>query len=267
MGRGRVGQALAFALGPTALDPVLVGGRAWEPGTLTDAAAIVLAVPDAAIADCAERIAASAPGAGAVLHCAGARDADELAVCRQAGFSIGVMHPLASFPEPPHRTDLAGVSFTIAGDAAATRAAETIARAIGAIPLVANVQGPAYHALAALVANGTAALVHAAAPALTELGVTRQQAELALAALLRTVADNVRTVGVPRALTGPIMRGDALTVTAHCDALRRDAPLAAEAYRAVAPLIVRCAEDCGLPGEQARAIERAIASNTDEERQ
>lgn len=170
------------------------------------------------------------------------------------------MHPLASFADPAHPPPLAGVTFAIAGDAYAATAAEALASAVGAIPLLASVHGPAYHALAALVANGAVGLVHASVPVLEDLGLTRSQAERAAGALLGTVAENVRTLGVPRALTGPVMRGDARTVAAHRQALRASPPGAAEAYDAILPVVLECARAAGLAREQAGAIAAVLGA-------
>ncbi|KAA3627371.1 MAG: DUF2520 domain-containing protein [Proteobacteria bacterium] len=258
VGRGRVGRGLASALQGTEHPSVLIPGHAFDADAVTKADVIVLAVPDAAIATCAEHIAAVGNRDASILHCAGARGVDELIACRKAGFPVGVMHPLASFSDAPKGPSFEGVAFVIAGDAGAVGSAATIARSIGAVPLTAPIHGPAYHAVASLVANGAAALVNAAVPALEQLGLTRQQSEHALGALLGTVAENVREVGVPRALTGPIMRGDAQTVAAHRAALGESAPLTAQAYEAVVPLILRCATDLGLSSAQAQAIARAL---------
>jgi predicted short-subunit dehydrogenase-like oxidoreductase (DUF2520 family) len=125
--------------------------------------------------------------------------------------------------------------------------------------LVADVHGPAYHAAAALVANGAAALAHAGVDVLVALGIERREAARTLAGLLRSVADNVAHVGVPDALTGPIARGDAATVRLHRAALARLGKDELAAYDAVAPVIVRTASDAGLPNAGVHAIRRELA--------
>jgi len=256
-GRGRVGTALAQGLRDAGLDCELLAGRRRADGLPQGTSVVILAVPDAAIRACARGLRGLPPGC-VVLHCAGARGVDELADCRTAGARIGAMHPLVSFADAQHPPALAGSSFVVAGDAAAIEAARALAGALGARTVSADVHGPAYHALAALAANGTAALAHAAVGGLQRLGLERRAAEQALAGLLATVAQNVERLGVPKALSGPIARGDALTVAAHRAALRAAAPEAAAAYRAVAPLVLRCALDAGLAPAAAAAIEEAL---------
>ncbi|MCA9531400.1 MAG: DUF2520 domain-containing protein, partial [Myxococcales bacterium] len=137
-----------------------------------------------------------------------------------------------------------------------------LAAACGATPVVveapAQIPGPAYHAAAALVANGTAGLAYAGVETLLRLGVERREAEAALGALLRTVAGHIERLGLPAALTGPVVRGDADTVAAHRAALARSAPEALPAYDAIVPTILRCAREAGLGDAQCEAIEAAL---------
>jgi predicted short-subunit dehydrogenase-like oxidoreductase (DUF2520 family) len=214
-------------------------------------------VPDARIAEVAARLPL---GRGAVvLHCAGARGPDELAAARARGAHVAGFHPLVSFaskrPQP-----LAGATFVAHGDVKATQRARALARRLGARCIVAPVLGPAYHAAAALMANGSVALAHAASAILVAQGLSRRDAERALAGLVASVARNLETVGLPAALTGPVVRGDAATVRGHVAALRALSPALAEHYVCVQPLVLATASAAGLSATQARAIEHALTS-------
>jgi predicted short-subunit dehydrogenase-like oxidoreductase (DUF2520 family) len=55
-------------------------------------------------------------------------------------------------------------------------------------------------------------------------GVPRDQATKALLPLLKGTLNNIESVGIPQALTGPIARGDVGTVKKHIEALKREAP-------------------------------------------
>jgi predicted short-subunit dehydrogenase-like oxidoreductase (DUF2520 family) len=193
-----------------------------------------------------------------VLHCAGARGPDELAACAARGAHVAGAHPVVSFAGPS--AGFGGATFVVHGDPAAVRRVRVLARHLGARVVALPVLGPAYHAACALVANGSAALAHAGVGGLVGLGLSQKQAELALSGLLRTVADNVASVGVPRALTGPVVRGDAQTVARHLSALESRSPALARTYAQLLPVVVACALDAGLTRRQARAIERALES-------
>jgi predicted short-subunit dehydrogenase-like oxidoreductase (DUF2520 family) len=214
---------------------------------------IVLSVPDHAIAGVSERIAANVSVDTIVVHCAGARSQTELDACRAAGALTGVMHPLVSFPDTRTSPTLAGTTFTINGDPRAVAACKRIASACGAYAVVAPTGDAAYHAAAALVANGSAALAYFSVSILVRLGFTRRDAQRAVGGLLRTVGENVQRIGVPDALTGPIARGEPDTVRAHRAALRRVSRSGLSAYDAIVPVIVRCARAAGL--SRARAAE------------
>lgn len=259
MGRGRVGRGLAAALRRSAEVRVsLASGRRPTRG-VARADVIILAVPDAAIASTAATISAWIGPGTVVVHCAGARGPGELDACKRAGAAVGVLHPMVSFPSPTRPPSLRGTTLVVDGDAQAVRCARRLGRAMGARVVVAPVHGPAYHAAAALAANGSAALATAAVGLLERLGLQRRAAERTVGGLLRTVADNVERIGVPDALTGPVRRGDADTVRAHRQALRRLDGAVLRAYDAVAPVILECARAAGLSADRARRVRRALA--------
>ncbi len=259
VGRGRVGRGLLARARGAPGEWRLTSGHRPSRRLIGAARAVVLAVPDPVIAECAARIAPWLGRRACVLHCAGSRDAGELAACREAGAAVAAMHPLASFADPRRPPELGGAAFVTAGDAAAVRAARRIARAVGARVIEAPLHGPAYHALAALIAGGSVGFVHATLPVLVGLGLERREAERAAAALVRTVAGNIATIGLPAALTGPVIRGDTGTVAAHRAALRALSPEVARAYDAVAPLVLACAEEAGLDPELAGRLRALLA--------
>lgn len=265
VGRGAVGTTLARALCAAGAEVRRVPGRDLRPEALGDADVVLLAIPDAALADAAARLAQAKPRR-VILHVAGARTPAELASARSGGHAVGAMHPLVSFADRKHPPGLANATFVIAGDTRAIAAASRIAERVGARALVAEVHGPAYHAAAAMVANGAAALAHAGADLLMALGCDRVDAEIALAGLLRSVASNVASVGVPAALTGPIVRGDAETVARHRAAVEGVDPALRVVYDAAARAIVRCAVDAGLERGRADRVIDALSSEIELEK-
>lgn len=258
IGRGRVGNGLSRELRRAAGVSVSSAGRRLSPLAVRTADVIVLAVPDDVIHEVAQAIAPHLGPQAVVLHCAGARSVDELRACASAGAAVGVMHPLVSFPSKRSHPSLRATSFTVSGDRAAVAASRRIARACGARVVVAQTTNPAYHAAAALAANGAAALAFASVSMLRRIGFDQRAAERAIGGLLRSVGENVERLGVPGALTGPIARGDASTVAVHRRALRRSSRTALKSYDALVPLIVRCALAAGLSKAKAARILREI---------
>jgi predicted short-subunit dehydrogenase-like oxidoreductase (DUF2520 family) len=201
VGRGRLGAALAAAL-PGALGPL---GR----GASADGADVVLlAVPDAAIADAAAHV---TPGR-LVGHCSGATTLAPLAP--HEAFSL---HPLMTVTADG--AEFRGASCAVAGSTPrALATARCLAEALGMTPFeVADEDRAAYHAAASMASNFLVTLEWAAERV---GGVDREL----LAPLVRATVDNWAARGPERALTGPIARGDDETVERQRDAVARRAP-------------------------------------------
>ena len=255
LGRGKVGTALARALAHAGEDVSHLRGRPPWPA-LPNAQVYLLAVPEASLTMVAAALAPRIPRGVSVLHCAGSRSHEELSALRTRGASVGVLHPLVSFADRRQPPPLAGATFVFQGDPPARRHAKRLARALTAQLLEEGAVGPAYHAAAALVANAGVALAWSGARILGALGFSERHANAALAGLMASVAHNVRRVGLPRALTGPVARGDTRTVRAHLDALRTLDPSFAASYASVLPLVVACAQEAGLPDRAARDLRK-----------
>jgi len=257
IGRGRVGNALRRSLKSGGLHQAVGAGRGWKPSSVQHADAIILAVSDDSIERVASAIAPHLSPRATVLHCAGARGSDELHACKARGAAVGVMHPLVSFPSARSNPSLRATTFTVNGSRRAIAASRRIAKACGARAVVAETGDAGYHAAAALAANGAAALAFVSVGILERLGFERRAAERAIGGLLQSVGENVQSLGVPGALTGPIARGEEDAVANHRRALRRANRSALSAYDAVVPIIVKCARAAGLSQANASKILRA----------
>jgi predicted short-subunit dehydrogenase-like oxidoreductase (DUF2520 family) len=256
IGRGRVGRALRRSLESNEQHAVVTAGRRWTPSVVQRAEAVVLAVSDDSIETVAGKVAPDLQSGATVLHCAGARGVDELRSCEAQGAAVGVLHPLVSFPSTRSNPTLRGRTFTVNGSPRAITTGRQIARACGARAVVAQTGDARYHAAAALAANGAAALAFVSVGILEGLGFDKRAAERAIGGLLQSVGENVQSLGVPGALTGPIARGDAGTVAGHRRALQRVSRNALSAYDAVVPIIVKCARAAGLSQSKASKIIR-----------
>ena len=82
-----------------------------------------------------------------------------------------------------------------------------------------------------------------------------------LGPLLRSVGDNIERLGLPDALTGPVRRGDAVTVQKHLSALKGCSPQVRQLYLAAANAQLPMAEALqdASPGEFAR-VRRTLAA-------
>jgi predicted short-subunit dehydrogenase-like oxidoreductase (DUF2520 family) len=145
-----------------------------------------------------------------VVHNAGALPAEALEPLRGVCAGIAQMHPMISFASREFFPTLRNGHVHVKGDRAAETRARTIGKKLGMTPRTfARLDTIGYHAAAGLVANGAAALAAIGAELLVVAGVPQKETKKMLGPLLRSVAENVETLGFPEALTGPVRRGDA----------------------------------------------------------
>jgi predicted short-subunit dehydrogenase-like oxidoreductase (DUF2520 family) len=233
------------------LVPARVGFRLPRAGIL------FLAVPDGAVRDIAERIAGMQPAHQlAVVHCSGALGLDALRVLGEN--PRGSFHPLQSFPEPREPSAFRGI--TVAVDAttpALERRLRALARGVGAKPRrVGDDERVAYHAAAVFASNFVDVVVAEAVGLLEHIGWTEKESLDALMPLVDGAVSNIRRRGPVKALTGPIRRGDAETVSRHLAVM--DNP---DLYRMLALVALEIAQEAGLDPAAAERTRRALTRN------
>lgn len=195
VGAGRLGGVLARALraaGFTVLGPLRREDRA------PDADIALLCVPDSAIAAVAFAV---RPHARLVAHVSGATPLTDV------DFSL---HPLQTFTGTETPEVFHGIGIAVAGRTPeALSVAESLARALGSTPLhVDDAHRAQYHAAASFASNFVLTVLDAAEHLAQDAGVERAH----LAPLVRRTVDNWVASGAASALTGPIVRGDEVTV-------------------------------------------------------
>ena len=206
VGAGRLGTALADALRERGHDVRGPLGR-----DETEAAdAILLCVPDAEIEAAAAQVAGSARFVG---HTSGATPLSALAVARAECFGL---HPLQTFAHGGGSFE--GAACAVAGSTPdALALAERLAGDLGMEAFeIADEDRPAYHAAASIASNFLVTLEAAA----ESLGVPRHR----LAPLVRQTVENWERLGAEQALTGPVARGDELTVERQRAAVEAERP-------------------------------------------
>jgi predicted short-subunit dehydrogenase-like oxidoreductase (DUF2520 family) len=185
---------------------------------------VLLAVADGVIGDAARELAAQGrPGADCVaLHLSGARPARVLDELARLGYAIGSLHPLQTVADAAAAPDrLRGAFFTFEGEAAARGAAGAIvASASGRLLEVHAADKARYHAACVFASNYLVACAAVATRLLAEaVGTTEEEAARALQPLCGGAVANLAELGLPRALTGPVARGDLGTVRGHLETL------------------------------------------------
>jgi predicted short-subunit dehydrogenase-like oxidoreductase (DUF2520 family) len=254
VGTGPVARSLGRLLVQSSMAPALVIGRSRASAldaaafigkdaplplsasaNLADvwgARAVMLAVPDRAIASVASDLAqlrVIEPGM-LVFHCAGALDASTLAPCAKQGALTASLHPLTSFADPAALVEhFSGVFCITEGDAAALDQLEPVFAGLGGrIARLASSAKAAYHAGAVLASGYLVATMAAALAAEQVAGIDAARAREMLEPLMRVSIDNALKLGPMAAMTGPLVRGDDAVVRQHhATLLKADATLAA----------------------------------------
>ncbi len=222
------------------------GDVVGDPGMAALGADLVLlCVPDRVIASVAIQV--SAGGAlkrdAVVAHLAGGVTAGILSGVQAAGGHRGSLHPLQSFAnvETAVRA-LPQTHFFVEGDPAAVALLERVGRSISNRATRINSKDKAlYHAGAAVASNFLVAIVDYAVELFSWAGISRDDALKALLPLIQGTVDNLKSVGLPDALTGPIARGDIGTVRRHVRALEALPGNAIRLYRNLARKTVEVA--------------------------
>ena len=239
IGAGALGRSLAFALRDGGNLPLSVLSRRSGTasalarslgiavhGTVKDfrplSKIVIIAVPDAEIAQVAEQIAGNCgPLKGMVfLHTSGALTSDELLPLKRKGAAIGSMHPLQTFSKKKERTDFAEVFCAIEGDADAVKAARAVSRMIGARHFSIRKRDKiVYHIAAVCASNYLVTLLSVTERLGRSISLNQRTVRRIIAPLVRRTIENVLHTSPAEALTGPIKRGDGVTVSRHLRAL------------------------------------------------
>ena len=172
-------------------------------------------------------------GCEVVLHCGGARPAREALANVVPMLTVGTFHPLVAVASPRQAMRaMPGAFFAIEGDAGARRRAQELAEGLQVqwFELEAE-QMALYHAAAVMASNHAVGLWHASSRLLGSAGIDPARCQEVLLPLLRSTLDNVESMGLVAALTGPVRRGDPGTVAKHLRTIQQRVPELADLYR------------------------------------
>ncbi|MFO7560258.1 MAG: Rossmann-like and DUF2520 domain-containing protein [Desulfobacterales bacterium] len=236
----------------------------WEVTTSADI--VFITTPDGSIQESSRKIAENKgfKQNAVVLHCSGALPSTILASAKTCGASIGSMHPLQSFATSNVDTNpFKGIIAAIEGEEDAVHVARQIAADLEAISLTIKTDAKTlYHAAAVVASNYLVALQDLAFQLLQISGIPTKRAFQVLGPLINGTLSNIEKVGTVKALTGPIVRGDAETVKKHVDEISSMAPELLTLYRTLGRHTVTIAESGGnLSKEQVQRLFEILDEN------
>ena len=185
-----------------------------------------------------------------VVHTSGAHTLDLLASARGSGSYRAVIHPLQSIPSRELGVkNVPGSYFRLETDPEALTPSRVLIKALGGHELdmpgwFSDKSSPAlYHAGAVAVSNFFVALVDFGLCYYQALGADKKEALKAVLPLIKGTLANIESAGIPGALTGPIVRGDVVTVRDHITAMRKRAPELLGLYRELAKHTILVAKE------------------------
>jgi predicted short-subunit dehydrogenase-like oxidoreductase (DUF2520 family) len=248
LGAGRVGGSFARALRAAGHTVIAELRRDDDPSPIARADVVVIAVPDDALTAAAALVARVGRSGAAVVHTCGIQGLGPLHDCGPLVAAIHPAIPVASSEQP-----LDGVIFGVTCPDEMREWASSFVRDLGGSPLfVPEEDRVRYHAALSMASNFAVAIAGDSAELLGGYET--------LIPLLRATVENVARLGPDQALTGPVVRGDAGTVTAHLRALP---PQLLEAYvanarRTLARAVASGRLDAAAAARIADALEDAM---------
>ncbi|QGU00510.1 Ketopantoate reductase PanG [Candidatus Syntrophocurvum alkaliphilum] len=161
-----------------------------------------------------------------VIHMSGAQSSEVLDKAKEFGANVLSIHPLQSFASPDMAIlNLPGSIFSIEGDEKVHEIGEAIVNDLEGESFVIDRKAkPLYHAGACVVSNYLVTIIDFGVKLLESTGIPKPMATKALMPLVNGTVNNIENIGIPKALTGPIARGDITTITKHVDCLEEMAP-------------------------------------------
>ncbi|MDX1620626.1 MAG: DUF2520 domain-containing protein [Nitriliruptorales bacterium] len=257
IGPGRVGTTLAAALIRAGYRLVAVSGGAGEsrerfrrrfagvrdhpdPAVAAgEAGLVLLATPDDVLE---EVVTAVAVGDGFregqhVVHTSGAQGLAPVRRAALAGARVAACHPAQTFPSrEPDPDAIVGAAWAVTATAQDRLWAHRLVEELGGTAYdVPDAGRSLYHAGLVVASNAVGAAVAVARQLLR--GARIEDPTPFLEPLIRASAGNALSRGAA-ALTGPVVRGDVGTVSAHLEQLADDAPHLAAAYRHLTAVIL-----------------------------
>lgn len=253
IGAGQLGKTLAYLLHHHALcqiDSVVtlspesaeractfIGTGKGSAQVDPDSALILIAVPDDAIRTVCEALVRKGIDLQdkTLFHCSGSLSSAALSSARDAGAAVASVHPVFSFADPAAAVErFRGTPCGIEGDSEAIAIVQPLFEALGATCSRIDAEAKSlYHCAAVMANNYTVGLQFLAARLYERSGMSREQAMGFILPILQGTVDNIASLGIEKALTGPVARHDIATIERHLQALAQGDSITLEAYKAL----------------------------------
>lgn len=255
IGPGKVGTAIAVSARRHGIGDVFIGGRhqdrVEEAVKLASGAKacrvaeaarhadiVLICVSDNAIALVAKQLAEEdgfRKGA-VVAHVSGALESSILQPAKElCGAFIASAHPLNTYPSIADAADeKPGTHWFLEGDSeAVSKLTALISRMHDQAHAITGEGKAIYHAASVFACNYLSTLMDTALEMMEQAGIDKEMGWSALRPLVFATMTNINKMGPEAALTGPISRGDLVTVERHMQAMKDSLPEMRKLYAAL----------------------------------
>ena len=209
---------------------------------------IWITTPDDKIESVAKQI-ASTPISNAdrklIVHASGVHTANILASAKEVGYQTAAAHPLLAFSNSEEAAIMLHKTWFAVEET--TPVISSILRKCGNHTF--EIEGDKktlYHAAACMLSNYMVTLMDASQQMLAQTGLSKEDAASATMPLLESVVKNMQGKNSKDALTGPIKRGDASTVSMHINTLQEEMPKMVELYKMMGKMTMHMINDYKL---------------------
>lgn len=159
-----------------------------------------------------------------ICHCSGSLSSKIFSNINESqsfGYSI---HPILAISDKYNSyKDLKNSFFTIEGDEKHINQLQDMIAALGnKVERISTEKKELYHCSTVVVSNLVVGLINNGVKQLEECGFSAEDSLTALMPLIECNINNIKQKGLVNALTGPLERGDLITIKKHCDNLNND---------------------------------------------
>jgi predicted short-subunit dehydrogenase-like oxidoreductase (DUF2520 family) len=161
-----------------------------------------------------------------VVHCSGGASIDILKSAENSGALVGSFHPCQAFAGVEKAIEnLPGSTFAIEAQGHLLDVLKDMAFSIKCNWILLGPGNKAlYHAAAVFVSNYVVTLIKTATDLFKNFNISTEQATEILMPLIQGNINNIKNIGIPSCLTGPIARGDISTIDKHISSIREKEP-------------------------------------------
>lgn len=181
-----------------------------------------------------------------VFHCSGSLPSTILNSAKKNNCYIGSMHPLQTVPdEIKGPENLKKAYFCLEGDNEAVEVAKKIVEKIsGKYFIISPENKSLYHLGAVFSSNFINTMAYIGFKIYEKIGIVKDDKEFLeiISPLIDGAINGIKSYGIYKSLTGPIVRGDVNTLKRHVEGINKDYPEIRNLYKEICKITVELAE-------------------------